>query len=133
MTHDDQSEPMSVTDMNLLLNTMGERDAVIEMLRRIPKALVAISDERESQNEKWGTQQHTWPEWLSILTEEVGEAARAANQAHWPMRVINVQTSEFTRGRLSDLRTELVQTAAVAVAIIEHIDELLIGESNGGQ
>ncbi|HYI24861.1 MAG TPA: hypothetical protein VD767_05570 [Thermomicrobiales bacterium] len=80
-------------------------------------AIAAILAERESQTTRWGVQRHSWPEWLTILTEEVGEAATAANQAYWT-------PGSEGEDRLTPLREELVQVAAVAVAMIEHIDEL---------
>lgn len=76
-------------------------------------ALVSIIDERTRQDEKWGLQRHSWPEWIAILTEEVGEAAHAAVEERWR-----------PTGDLGALRTELVQVAAVAVQMIEHIDEV---------
>lgn len=36
-----------------------------------------IQMERNAQDEKWGEQQHTDEMWLTILLEEVGEAAKA--------------------------------------------------------
>lgn len=36
-----------------------------------------IRMEREYQIEKWGEQQHSDERWLAILTEEVGEVAKA--------------------------------------------------------
>jgi NTP pyrophosphatase (non-canonical NTP hydrolase) len=80
-------------------------------------AMAAILAERERQTTRWGVQRHSWPEWLTILTEEVGEAATAANEAHW-------KSGFDGEDRLTPLREELVQVAAVAVAMIEHIDEL---------
>lgn len=38
---------------------------------------VLITAERERQEEKWGTRDQSPIEWLAILTEEVGEVARA--------------------------------------------------------
>lgn len=70
-----------------------------------------VIDERVRQHMKWGTQRHSWPEWITILTEEVGEAAQQACAIHW------------NHANTERLREELVQVAAVAVAIIEHIDE----------
>ena len=36
-----------------------------------------VMDERIQQNEKWGAQHHDRAMWLTILMEEVGEAAQA--------------------------------------------------------
>lgn len=36
-----------------------------------------IQMERNAQDEKWGEQQHSDEKWLTILMEEVGEAAKA--------------------------------------------------------
>lgn len=36
-----------------------------------------INIEREHQTEKWGEQKHSDEKWLAILTEEVGEVAKA--------------------------------------------------------
>ena len=36
-----------------------------------------VRSERHRQDAKWGPQHHTPAEWLAILAEEVGEAARA--------------------------------------------------------
>lgn len=71
-----------------------------------------ISAERDSQDAKWGNQFHSMPVWSAILTEECGEAAEGA------LRV------EFhgEEDHLAHLREELVQVAAVAVHIIEKID-----------
>lgn len=82
------------------------------------EALLSVAAERAAQDEKWGVQWHSWPEWIAILTEEVGEAAQCTVNEHWHLT-----------GDLGRLRIELVQTAAVAVRMIEHIDEL----ANGAQ
>lgn len=75
--------------------------------------LLAIAAERQRQDDTWGVQRHLWPEWIAILTEEVGEAAHEAVEERW-----------LPTGDLAALRTELVHVAAVAVQIIEHIDEV---------
>ena len=36
-----------------------------------------IQMERNAQDEKWGEQRHTDEKWLTILLEEIGEAAKA--------------------------------------------------------
>jgi NTP pyrophosphatase (non-canonical NTP hydrolase) len=87
---------------------------------RTAAVLQDVAAERAAQVEKWGTQRHSWPEWMSILTEEVGEAAQAANKAHWTVP----DYRESIRKQVQALREELVQIAAVAVQIIEHIDEV---------
>lgn len=81
-------------------------------------ALMSVRNERASQDRKWGRQRHSWPEWMAILGEEYGEACGEANRYHWSHTLPSPDT-------LRALREELVQTAAVAVAIIEHIDELM--------
>jgi hypothetical protein len=77
-------------------------------------AIDAVMVERRRQDEKWGQQDRHDFEWVSILTEEVGEAAAEANEANFH--------SGKNRGDYSLLRAELVQVAAVAVAWVEAID-----------
>lgn len=69
-------------------------------------ALSEIAAERNSQDEKWGEQNHGDLYWLGILIEEVGEAAK---------NIIEHKPAELTR-------TELIQCAAVVVAWIECVD-----------
>ena len=78
------------------------------------KIIKEVKQERCSQEAKWGEQNHHPMEWLAILGEEVGEANKAALEAHF---------SGYERtGNLDDYRDELVQVAAVAVAMIESLD-----------
>jgi len=72
-----------------------------------------ILAERQRQDKTWGPQRHAWPIWSAILTEEAGEVAEACLRAHWG-----------AGGDLDHLREELIQVAAVAVHIVEHIVEL---------
>ncbi len=78
------------------------QDVIIEEVRA----------ERVRQDEIWGPQNHDAFRWLSILTEEVGEAAQAANDVEEKCEV-----QHWAR-----YREELIQVAAVAVAMIECLD-----------
>jgi hypothetical protein len=79
-----------------------------------------IAQERSRQQEKWGVQTHSISEWLMILGEEFGEACKSGNETY------------FRDNPLGNLRKELVQTIAVATAIIEGIDEKVKGDSDIG-
>lgn len=81
----------------------------------IGRVLRDVATERIRQDDKWGCQCANIDfEWVSILTEEVGEAAAEANEANF--------RSGKNRGDFTKLRAELVQVAAVAVAWVECID-----------
>lgn len=64
-----------------------------------------VFTERMRQEGKWGEQNHGSPLYLTILTEEVGEVAKA-----------------ILEHRRDEVRAELVQVAAVAVAFVECLD-----------
>lgn len=68
--------------------------------------LKEIMGERLQQENKWGQQNHPAHWYYLILAEEVGEVAKAILEN-------KVQT---------EYRAELVQVAAVAVAMIESLD-----------
>ncbi|ARK32154.1 MazG nucleotide pyrophosphohydrolase domain-containing protein [Halalkalibacter krulwichiae] len=72
-----------------------------------------VNEERIRQNEKWGLQRHQHGVWLSILVEEVGEVAEAIQKG----MVSEKETDAH------DLYNELIQVAAVAVAIAEQVKE----------
>jgi NTP pyrophosphatase (non-canonical NTP hydrolase) len=79
----------------------------------------AILNERDEQDNKWGVQKHSHTKWLAILVEEVGEVALSVNEICPALGELK------ERAKLNDikeLRTELIQTAAVCVAWLEHID-----------
>ena len=64
------------------------------------KILEAVLAERERQAERWGDQtEHTDLEWMSILTEEIGEVAKDVNDQ-----------------RMAGMFEELIQCAAVCFA-----------------
>lgn len=69
--------------------------------------LIEVNDERGRQDFKWGPQSHDLDHWYTILGEEVGEVAMAILEGD----------------DIENLRTELIQVAAVCVAIIEDLDD----------
>lgn len=79
-----------------------------------------IKDERVRQTRKWGIQHRSPCEWVSILAEEVGEAADEANA----IQFADEYPGEFAPDKAA-LVDELIQVAAVAVQAIEDI------QSNG--
>ena len=80
----------------------------------LPRAAQDIQTERARQDAKWGVQDHHPILWHTILSEEVGELAKAILQ--WDLPDERGVTS------LADIRKEAVQVAAVAQALIECID-----------
>lgn len=74
-----------------------------------------IMQERKLQDEKWGVQNHKPIEWSAILMEEVGEMAKEAHEYHFRGRYYK------DTGQLERYRKELVQVAAVAVAMLESL------------
>lgn len=84
--------------------------------QRRKKIIIDILNECLRQDTKWGAGRNHKPErWLVILMEEVGEAAEAA------LDVIYANPSQIVDAKIR-LRTELVQSAAVIVQIVEWID-----------
>lgn len=67
--------------------------------------LAEISAERDRQDAKWGELNHDQFYWIGILGEEFGEVCKDA--------------IEFSRDKY---RKELIQTAAVAVSMLESLD-----------
>jgi NTP pyrophosphatase (non-canonical NTP hydrolase) len=76
-------------------------------------ACLAVHRERRAQDAKWGPQDHDATVWLAILAEEVGEAAQ---------EVLTQRVGKEAGNGHGDLREEVVQIAAVAVAWIEALD-----------
>jgi len=75
--------------------------------------LAEIAAERVRQNNKWGIQNHSPIEWIAILGEEFGEAAKEALENHFKYA---------GNEGLANYRKELIQVAAVAVQMIECLD-----------
>jgi NTP pyrophosphatase (non-canonical NTP hydrolase) len=89
------------------------------------RVLVEVGWERERQDAKWGEQNHDLPTYLAILTEEVGEVAEAVLEHRFPGQAEKYSAVEVETARLCVVRDELVQVAAVAVAMIERVDRML--------
>ena len=79
-------------------------------VRAMDRALADVRLERWEQFRKWGVQEHDLMTWSAILTEETGEFAQAALHA------------KFGGPKAEEIRKEAIQTAAVAVQIVEMID-----------
>lgn len=80
---------------------------------RQSEAIREIVIERRKQMGTWGHQRHDYKTWMSIAMEEIGESYQAIN-------------SEMFSGKgtdASDLKSELIQSAAVIVAILEQLIE----------
>lgn len=85
-----------------------------------------IMEERQRQDRKFGSNRsHTPAEWLMILGEEVGEVNKAALEAHfgYPLSADREGTpKERVELHFKEYRKELIQVAAVAVAMLESHD-----------
>lgn len=82
------------------------------------KVLGEVEQERLKQDQKWGAQNYQPPIWLIILGEEVGEANKAALEAHFS----HVPQYPSFDESIKNYRKELIQVAAVAVAAVESLD-----------
>jgi NTP pyrophosphatase (non-canonical NTP hydrolase) len=80
----------------------------------LSEAMRDIFKERMAQDAKWGVQNHHPMEWLTILMEEVGEFSRAI--------LINRWGAAEGPPNPTKMREELVQVAAVALAMLECCD-----------
>ena len=83
----------------------------------LAKVLLDVVGERQRQDKKWGEQNWDPQTYMCILMEEVGEAATEANDARFLFR-----GEEGRKAALARFRTEMVQSAAVALAIVECLD-----------
>lgn len=105
------------------MTEMADRAAQAEDLYRTHtkrhKAIFAdIVMERIRQESLWGVQEHVGDVWFRILAEEVGEIAHDLNELASTSMEDEAALIRFA----SNLREELVQTAAVAVAWLENWD-----------
>ncbi len=101
--------------------------------------LQEVAAERVRQDQKFGEQNHEPLYFLSILGEEFGEVSKevcelrvdenrldAAIASHQSNATISAAYAR-KRKRLEDLRTELIQTAAVCVNMLESLDRNELG------
>lgn len=82
------------------------------------RVLAEVVSERKRQDRIWGEQNHEPCDYLAILVEEIGEVAKEA---------VGIRFGRPGRERVHHrrcLRAELVQVAAIAVAMIEALDRL---------
>lgn len=80
-------------------------------------AMRSVIQERMRQEAKWGEQDHSYPLYKVILGEELGEADRAYLEG-----TFYAGDKESRDKHLANLRVELVQVAAVALAMVECCD-----------
>ena len=98
---------LSRKELALMAKTFEENTPTVNVLRE-------VMGERQTQRAKWGEQNCSDFEWVSIMVEEVGEACKEANDLNF------IAIDDATA--LPRLRAELLQVAAVAVAWVEAID-----------
>lgn len=100
--HEVGSRPTLAAPFAASASAWGAEVAGKMSLRRVLAAVIA---ERQRQDAKWGEQNHTPEKWFVILAEEFGEVARAIYE-----------------GDLKHAQTELVEVAAVAVAMMQSME-----------
>lgn len=80
-----------------------------------------VEAERDGQDAQWGKQRHGLTVWMTVHDEEAGEASKAI----LTLRTIGIDNPLSRHNQLFAIRKEFVQMAAVAVAMIEHINEAI--------
>jgi len=80
-------------------------------LKQEDMELLLAEDKR--QIEKWGYQEHSAPEWVTIIAEEFGELAHAISEYM------------HREGKLSDIEKEAVQVATLSLKIAVIIREAM--------
>lgn len=83
--------------------------------------LVDIFNERIRQDKKWGEQNHDSPVWLTVIAEELGEAAKALLELR-ALESPRVPHEALIIARWEELKHEITQTAACCVAWLEYLD-----------
>lgn len=85
-------------------------------------AIKLTLEERARQVQKFGlVQDMSYPEFMSLIAEEVGEAAQVANDLHWS----RTEDDDLVKRRLLGLREELSQVAALAIQAMEAVEREL--------
>jgi NTP pyrophosphatase (non-canonical NTP hydrolase) len=92
------------------------------------EVLLKIIAERAHQDKKLGEQRHSLDAWMTILTEEVWEVAKAINQLQLTAYFYQVSKGKeeidmtMIHGLEDNIENELVQAAAVAIAFLQFYD-----------
>lgn len=76
-------------------------------LRKLTALLIDVDNEGMKQVAKWGIQDRSSFEWMTFLTEEVGELAEAISEY------------EYRGARSGDIYKEAIQVATLALKIAE--------------
>lgn len=88
--------------------------------------LEEIKNERKRQDDKFGEQNNLPIEWISILTEEVGEASKEAIEHHFQYNNKDGDPCSVSdqEQRLKNYRKELIECAAVCVNAIQSLERI---------
>ncbi len=78
-----------------------------QLLEHRERLFLQVIDEQDKQVAKWGVQDHTPFEWMTFLTEEVGELAQAISEVEW------------RNGTVAEVSKEAIQVATLALKIAE--------------
>ena len=89
-----------------------DRDASSRESLRQREVVRLVIAERIKQDQKWGEQNHSAEIWMAILGEEFGEACQALLADTFGRKNQREKKPEM-------MRDEIVQVAAVAIAILE--------------
>ena len=112
------------TEAEELRDAESAEASAIERVCAQDKVLDEVRAERARQDAKWGEQNHRPFTYLTVLMEEVGEAAQAALSLTYGGNDLPGagRDEEYRAVRAHDYRSEMVQVAAVAIAMIEALD-----------
>lgn len=97
-------------------------------MTKTAEVLIAVETERKAQDAKWGEQNHPdgdvapWAQRLAQQKKDACGRAAKAGTLTWK-NILDEEVAEaYAATRPSELRAELIQVAAVAVAWVEAID-----------
>lgn len=96
--------PKCIRGLREFVHPDGPLLATIKHANSKPMTFLNVAYERRHQEKVWGPQNHDPHKWMSILTEECGEASEALLKENY-----------------LDATVELTQVAAVAIAMIESL------------
>ncbi len=82
----------------------------------IDKLVKMIQEENIKQVGKWGIQNRTAFEWMTYITEEIGELAEAITEF------------EYRNGKIDNIITEAIHSATLCLKIAEMFNKLKDGK-----